>query len=249
MKLIKFVLFLIMCINAWAVQAKCSQFSPKDQNVERFTDIPDVNGDEVRWEQGTLSLQSGFIPATSSDYGLSIFNLTPAVLSQISGQTVMSLSLWTNLENAGVAGVPAGALVCNFSRSAATYSINNVPYVIVTPKLATVKKPKVSISASDPSASETAGDPGQFLISLSAPSDRGIRVKLETSGKAKRNRDYTGIPKAVFVPAGSVSAVVNVVPVDDTAAEGPETVIVKLPSGGNSYSARGKASLVINDND
>lgn len=236
-----------LVFNAVAVQAKCSRFAPTDQSVWRFTDIPDANGDEVRWEQGTLSLQSGFIPATSSDTFLRAFDLTPEVLAQINGQTIMSLSLWTNFENANVS--PRGLLVCNFSRSATTYSVESVPYVIVNVKKATVKRPKVSIRAVDPSASETAGDPGQFLVTLSAPSDRGIRVKLQASGKAKRNRDYTGIPNAVFVPAGNESAVVNVVPVDDAQAEGPEDVKVKLSSGGNSYSGRGSASVVINDND
>lgn len=251
MKLVKIMLFLVLCFNGWAVQAKkCSQFSPKDQDVQRFTDIPDVNGNEVRWEQGTLSLQSGFIPATSSDTSLGAFDLTPAVLAQISGQTVMSLSLWTNLENATIAGAPAGVLVCNFSRSAATYSINSVPYVIVTVKQATVKQPKVSISAVDPSASETAGDPGQFLITLNAPSERTIAVKLEVSGKAKKNKDYSGIPRAVRVPAGSTSAVVDVIPVDDAIPEGPEDVKVKVVGGGNSYKARGgKATVIINSNE
>ncbi|CAG7856845.1 hypothetical protein MCAMS1_01488 [biofilm metagenome] len=173
-------------------------------------------------------------------------------MAQINGQPVVELAKWIALDIA-IPGGNGSTFLCNYSRSAATYSINNAPHVIVSVKQATVKKPKVSISAVDPSASETAGDTGQFLITLNAPSARTMRVKLEVSGKAKKNRDYTGVPKSVVVPSGNVSAIVEVSPIDDTAAEGPEDVKVKISSGGDAYSAlggkRGKATVVINDND
>jgi hypothetical protein len=247
MKYLKVLLFLVLCMNGLAVQAKCGQFALKQLSVDRFTDI---GGGQVRWEQGSLQPNQPFVPLTSANYNaLSIFNLTPDVLAQVNGQFVVPLAEWQLYDTV----VPGGEGLCNYSKSAATYSIDNVPHVIVSGKQATVKKPKVSISAVDPSASETAGDTGQFLITLNAPSAKTIRVKLQTSGKAKKNRDYTGIPKNVVVPSGNVSAIVEVLPIDDTAAEGPEDVKVKISSGGNAYSAlggnRGRASVVINDND
>lgn len=249
MKIIKMMAIIALVFNVAGIDAKCNKFASKELSVERFTDAG--NG-EVRWEQGTLLLKQGFIPITSSNLTLGTFDLTPALVSQINGQTVIPLSLWTSFEGSG--GSIGTSPLCNFSRSVATFSINSVPYVLVSTKEASTKKPKVSISAVDPSASETAGDTGQFMITLNAPSNRTIRVKLEaTGGKAKKNRDFTGIPKSVVIPSGNVSAIVEVLPIDDTEVEGPEDVKVKVSSGDNAYSAlvggRGKASLIINDND
>lgn len=161
----------------------------------------------------------------------------------------MELASWV-AKDVALPGTGGSTLLCNYSRSTATYLIDNVPNVIVSVKQATVKQPKVSISATDPSASETAGDPGQFLITLNAPSARTIAVKLETSGKAQRNKDYISLPRSVRIPAGSTSAVVNLQPIDDTAFEGVEDVKVKVVGGGNSYKASGrKATVFINSNE
>jgi hypothetical protein len=55
---------------------------------------------------------------------------------------------------------------------------------------------------------------------MECPLNRTIRVKLQASGKAKNNRDYTGVRKGVVIPSGNVSAIVEVLPVDDIASEG-----------------------------
>lgn len=239
---------MVLAANGMAVQAaKCSGLNVvTNLSLQRYTDI---GGGQVRFDGGILSPKQGYLPIASSDLQLTTVGLTPAVLAQINGQPVVELAKWNALD-IPIPGGNGSKFLCNYSRSAATYIIDNVPHVIVTVKLATVKTPKVSISASDPSASETAGDPGQFLITLNAPSARNIAVQLEVSGKAKKNKDYTGIPRAVRIPAGTVSAVVNVLPIDDTNFEGPEDVKVKVVGGGNSYKARGgRATVFINSNE
>lgn len=248
-----------MAVNSWAVQAACPQVAPTDQSVSVFIDIPDrdPNFPEMRWQQGTLSLQSGFIPATSSDTFLRNFDLTPEVLAQINGQTVMSLSLWTNLENANTGpGAPAGVLVCNFARSAATYSIEGVPYVIVTTNPGGggsgggfVKNPKVSISAVVPSCTEGTSTACQFMITLSGPTRKTTRVRFNVDGKATRNKDYIRFPNSVAIPSGNVSAIVEVIPIDDTQREGTENVRVKLLPQPAYKVKRASASVQIVDND
>lgn len=250
MKIIKVMAIIALVFNAVAAQAKCSGVNVvTNLSLQRYTD---VGGGKVRFEGGILYVKQGYVPIGSSDLEMTTLGITPDVLAQVNGQPVVELAKWIALDIA-IPGGNGSTFLCNYSRSAATYSIDNVPHVIVSVKQATVKKPKVSISAVDPSASETAGDSGQFLITLNAPSAKTIRVKLQTSGKAKNNRDYTGVPKTVVIPSGNVSAIVEVSPIDDTSAEGPEDVKVKVSSGGNAYSAlggrRGTASVIINDND
>ena len=255
MKLIKVMAIITLVFNTAGVHAACHPAAPKDQNVWLFIDIPDANGDEVRWQQGTLSIQSGFIPQTSSDTFLGAFDLTPAVLAQVNGQTVMSLASWTNLENANIFGAPPGVLVCNFSRSVATYSIESVPYVIVTATPggvgggAFVKTPKVSISAVVPACTETAGVPCQFMITLSGPTRKTTRVRFTVDGKATRGKDYSRFPNSVAIPSGNVSAIIEVIPVDDTQREGTENVRVKLLPQPAYKVKRASASVQIVDND
>lgn len=64
MKYIKVLMFLALCLNGLAVQAKCSQFAEKQLGVARFTDI---GGGQVRWEQGFLFLKQWFVPITSGN--------------------------------------------------------------------------------------------------------------------------------------------------------------------------------------
>ncbi len=258
MKVVKIIMLIALAFNGLAVQAACHPAAPTEQNVWLFIDIPDANGDEVRWQQGTLSLQSGFIPQTSSDTFLGAFDLTPAVLAQVNGQTVMSLASWTSFENANLGNVPPGTLVCNFSRSAAAYSIESVPYVSVTVNPgggngggggAFIKNPKVSISAVTPFCSETAGTPCQFMITLSGPVRKTTRVRFSVDGKATRNKDYIRFPNSVAIPSGNVSAIVEVIPVDDTQREGTENVKVKLLPNPAYKLKRASATVQITDND
>jgi hypothetical protein len=245
MRFLKIVLFIVLTSSAWTTQAACSQFAAKDLSVERFTD---VGGGQVRWEQGILYLKQGFIASTNGVYDMTIFSLTPALVAPINGQTIIGLALWTGLEGTPL---PGGNYLCNYSRSAATYSVNDVANVIVSAKAATVKTPKISISAVDPQASETAGDPGQFLVALNAPTTKNIRVKLDISGKATNGKDYQRIARALLIPAGNVSGIIEILPVDDVKREGTEKVTIRLAREGiRGYTVkRAVASVSIFDND
>lgn len=243
MNFLKMAVFVALSFSAWTAQSACSQFAAKDVSVERFTD---VGGDQVRWEQGTLFLNRGFIPTTSGDYDMTGFDLTPAILAQINGQAIMNLSLWVGLEGTPI---PGGNYFCNFSRSAATYPVREVPNVIVSAKAATVKTPKVSISAVDPSCTETAGDTCQFMVVLNAPTTRSIRVKFAITGKATQGKDYARLPRSLLIPGGNVSGIIELVPIDDTKPEGTEAVKLKLLPHSSYKAKRGFATVQILDND
>lgn len=236
---------MVVCLGGWNAQA--AGIVIEDFSGDRFTDL---GGGQVRWEQGTLFVKQGFIPQTSLDVSFSQFELTQDVVNAINGKIVQTLSLWTALTNIN------GADYGKFTRSVETYSVRGVPNVIISLSGAsggggaTVKKPKISISAVDPQATETAGDTAQFLIALNAPTTKNIRIKLAISGKATNGKDYQRIARGLLIPAGNVSAIIEIEPIDDIKREDPEKVTIKLVGGGKAYTLkRAAASVTILDND
>jgi Calx-beta domain len=119
-------------------------------------------------------------------------------------------------------------------------------------RLATVASPKVSITAVDPLASEASGDSGRFMINLSAPSAKNIKVKYSIEGSAKKGKDYHKFSSSMVIPAGSVFGTIDVWPVDDKVNERTEKVTLKLSNKGiKGYSVQGRAvaHVKILDND
>ncbi|CAG7856419.1 hypothetical protein MCAMS1_00889 [biofilm metagenome] len=250
MKFLRLMLFLALALNGWMVQAKCSEFAADDIGVKRYTDL---GGDEARQDSGRLFVKQGFVPLNSRVINKTIdsYNITPDVMAQINGQTIMPLSSWIALDVPQPGG---GTTYCNFSKSAATYSVENVPYVIVTVTPGGsgggfVKNPKVSISAVTPTCTETAGAPCQFMITLSGPTRKTTRVRFTVDGKATRNKDYIRFPNSVAIPSGNVSAIVEVIPIDDNQREGNENVRVKLLPSPAYKLRRASANVQIIDND
>jgi hypothetical protein len=245
MQSLKMIMLMVVCLGGWNAQA--AGIVIEDFSGDRFTDL---GGGQVRWEQGTLFVKQGFIPQTSLDVSFSQFELTQDVVNAINGKIVQTLSLWTALTNIN------GADYGKFTRSVETYSVRGVPNVIISLSGAsggggaTVKKPKISISAVDPQATETAGDTAQFLIALNAPTTKNIRIKLAISGKATNGKDYQRIARGLLIPAGNVSGIIEIEPIDDIKREGSEKVTIKLASGGKAYTLkRAAASVTILDND
>ena len=119
-------------------------------------------------------------------------------------------------------------------------------------QLATVASPSVSISAVDPLASEASGDSGKFMINLSAPSAKNIKVKYSIEGNAKKGKDYRKFSSSMVIPAGSVFGAIDVWPVDDKVSEKTEKVTLKLSNKDiKGYSVKGQtvAHVKILDND
>ncbi|RMF68154.1 MAG: hypothetical protein D6742_05800, partial [Cyanobacteria bacterium J069] len=70
--------------------------------------------------------------------------------------------------------------------------------------------------------------PGQFTVSLSQAAATNTVVAYSVGGTATAGSDYTALSGTVTIPAGSLSATINVPVLDDTVVEGNETVIVTL---------------------
>lgn len=100
-------------------------------------------------------------------------------------------------------------------------------------------------------ASES-GTTGVITVNLSAPAPAGgITVTYSRSGTATVTTDYTDASNGtITIPEGAASASINLVPVDDTEAEGTETIscTITSASGGFAYSTT-PAVINLTDND
>lgn len=88
--------------------------------------------------------------------------------------------------------------------------------------------PKISVSATDPSASEPGGASGAFTVSRTGSTSSSLLIDLLTGGSAKGGSDYAGLSSIVMFGSG-VSRINLVIEVrDDSLIEGPETVTLAV---------------------
>lgn len=110
--------------------------------------------------------------------------------------------------------------------------------------------PVVDIVASDASTAEVGTDSGTFTITRSGSTVAALKVKYMVGGTATPALDYTALLGTVVIAAGQSSVTIVVTPLDDTAAEGDETVIVTLsPVPTYAVGALGSATITVRDND
>ncbi len=165
-------------------------------------------------------------------------------LNAISGKPLVQLADWNIVHK---------SYEKYFKRSAKTYSIYNVPYVIlsaVNSSGGSGSKPTVTISTDQANATEIGPVSGRILISLNAAAVKDIKVSFTISGSAKNGKDYEAIPGNVVIPAGSVSALIDINPIDDLKREKTEKVKLTLKSRNTYNRSKVKAATVsITDND
>lgn len=138
-------------------------------------------------------------------------------------------------------------VILTITSSPTAYTVGAASSATVT--IADDDRSTVSIVANDSLASETAGNPGQFTITRTAPTTGTLTVNLTITGTASNTSDYSNIATSISFSAGQSSRTINVIPVDDSITEGPEEVTLQLATGlyvigGDSY-----ANVTIADND
>lgn len=107
--------------------------------------------------------------------------------------------------------------------------------------------PRITITATDPHAHET-GNLGAFTISRTGNLSNPVTVNFVVSGRATANVDYRGLGSQVVIPANQASVKLFVRPLDDSIAEGSETVNVRL-TGNVGIGAPARATVVIADDE
>ena len=87
---------------------------------------------------------------------------------------------------------------------------------------------RVWLDASDFTAAEPGTDTGEFTFTRFGTTDTDLRVFFIISGTASNGVDYVAVSNSFVIPAGSLSATLPIIPIDDTLLEGPETVTLTL---------------------
>ncbi len=111
--------------------------------------------------------------------------------------------------------------------------------------------PTVTISATDPAASEAGPDPGTFTVTRTGSTAADLVVSYTVGGTATNGSDYTTLSNSVTIAAGSLLAPITITPIDDLGVEGDETVIITLAPNPAAYTIGTPASdtVTIADND
>ncbi|MGQ0626783.1 MAG: beta strand repeat-containing protein, partial [Phycisphaerales bacterium] len=91
----------------------------------------------------------------------------------------------------------------------------------------TAAGPVVSITASDPTATEQGATTGRYTIRRTGPTTDDLVVSIEAEGTASTD-DYVALPMTVTIPAGQSSVTVTLTPIDDSVGESAETVVLSI---------------------
>jgi pyrimidine deaminase RibD-like protein len=126
-------------------------------------------------------------------------------------------------------------------------------YLVGTPDAATVTiaddPPVVTVTASDPDASEKGPDPGVFTFARTGGDlAASLTARYALGGTASNSADYAFLGSSVTIPAGQATGELVIDPKPDNVVEGPETVVVTLePSSGYLVGDPASATVVIAD--
>jgi hypothetical protein len=117
---------------------------------------------------------------------------------------------------------------------------------------ATVQVPQssVTLTASDPEASETSPNSGGFTLTRTGSTAIPLTVTLSRSGSAVDGTDYTSIATTQTFAAGQSTLNLAVNPIDDTAIEDVETATLTLaPGTGYTIGSPSSGTVSITNND
>ncbi len=168
-----------------------------------------------------------------------------------------SVTIAASSSTATVTVMPADDTAVEPAETAILTVTSGTGYAVGTPASATVTiadndtaANTVTVQATDASASEAGPATGTFTLSRSGSTASALTVNFTVTGSASSGPDYAAIGTSVTIGTGSASATVTVTPVDDSAVESNETVILTVTSGtGYTVGTPASATVTIADND
>ncbi|MFY7932764.1 MAG: Calx-beta domain-containing protein [Microcystis aeruginosa] len=108
---------------------------------------------------------------------------------------------------------------------------------------------RITVAISDASAGEPA-NAGVFTLTRSGNIGNALTVNYLLAGSATNGVDYSNLTRKVTFAAGSSSATVTINPIEDTAIEGNEVVLLQIAEGtGYTLGATSGAVITLTDND
>ncbi len=129
---------------------------------------------------------------------------------------------------------------------------SNANYILSASTTATIKINDddintVTLAATDASASES-GDPGRFTFTRTGDTTAALTVYYGIGGSANHGVDYRALPGFVTFAAGSTTATVDILPVNDSHGEPSQTVTLQIRSAVQyAIGGTGNATVSITD--
>jgi hypothetical protein len=167
---------------------------------------------------------------------------------KISGGSLNHPAMFISLNNLGslVVDVDGGRLDAKYLRENGTI-VDSFAIVKGTPP---APLPAVTIAAADAAASEAGPNAGTFTLTRTGSTAAALLVNVTVGGSASAGADYAAITSPVTIAAGSATKTVTVTPVDDSAVESAETVVLTVaPGAGYNPGSPSSATVNLADND
>ncbi|HEX5690882.1 MAG TPA: Calx-beta domain-containing protein [Roseiflexaceae bacterium] len=108
----------------------------------------------------------------------------------------------------------------------------------------------VSIRVARPAAAESGQEPATLIVGRTGSTAAPLDVAYSSFGSATAGEDYVALPGNITIPAGANSTTFSVEPIDDSAKEGPEMVVISLDMASDyAIAAPASATIWIADDD
>src|SRR4029079_4500545 len=122
-------------------------------------------------------------------------------------------------------------------------------YALNTAQIQAIVGPTVFVNATDNTAAEAGPDVGVFTIRRTTTSGSQV-INYTLSGSAVNSVDYSSLTGTVTIPNGSSTVNITVVPIDDSAIDPSENIILTLtPSSNYTVGSPDHDTITITDND
>ncbi len=144
------------------------------------------------------------------------------------------------------------AMVGTWSVVVTGYNVPNgpQPFALVADQGPGSALPVVRVAAADGSATESGPTGGAIRVTRSGDTAAALVVNYTVSGTANPGGDYVGLSGSVTIPEGASEATVPIDPIDDSAVESDETVVLTLAAdGGYDVGSPASASVTIVSDD
>ena len=107
--------------------------------------------------------------------------------------------------------------------------------------------PQINVSTTDDGFSETAGTIAKFYVSRTGSTTNALTVTYTMAGTAESGVDYTAPSGSVTIPAAAQGAFVDIAILDDTLAEGTETITLQVAPTATYTAGNGSATHTLDD--
>jgi hypothetical protein len=157
--------------------------------------------------------------------------------------------------SATIVVAPLNDLLSEGDETVTATLLSSAAYNVVNPGTATLslqddELPTVTLAASTPTASEAGPTAGAFTFTRSGDASQPLGVHFAISGTALNGSDYVHLDDSLVIPAGAPSAVLAILPLDDTIKEADEKVtLILLPDPAYNVGTASPQSVTIKDDD